>query len=267
MASPPFSISETVPGDSDVASQFPAIERSFRDTVESWLLIDHNNMGRHDWVTLDWQDDPSAPGSEQTVVWASKETGENGTLKVRSGSDGDIEYVGVPPGTVLWFAGTTPPNGYLWANGAKKLIADYPRLYAVTGNVHDSDANGVTEFNLPDVRGRFIVGYGDDTLTSGSETFAAWIGSNTTTLITANLPSHSHGVNDPGHTHGHSLTGSALSGVGGASIIGGGSTYVVNNASLTINSASTGISIQNTGSGAAFSRTPSSIVLLPIIKY
>jgi len=49
MASPPFSIAETVPADDDVAANFPAAERTFRDIVESWLLIEHNTYGLHEF--------------------------------------------------------------------------------------------------------------------------------------------------------------------------------------------------------------------------
>lgn len=37
-ASTPFSIAETTPQDTDVASAFPATERTYRDVVETWLL-------------------------------------------------------------------------------------------------------------------------------------------------------------------------------------------------------------------------------------
>lgn len=47
MASPPFSIAETVPEDDDIVSQFPALDRTFRDVVESWLLVGHDTSGRH----------------------------------------------------------------------------------------------------------------------------------------------------------------------------------------------------------------------------
>lgn len=39
MATPPFNIAETIPADNGVAAQFPATERTFRDIVESWLLL------------------------------------------------------------------------------------------------------------------------------------------------------------------------------------------------------------------------------------
>jgi hypothetical protein len=52
MATPPFLPDETKPGDADVVSQYPAVERLFRDIVESWLLVDHDTAGEHAQVTL-----------------------------------------------------------------------------------------------------------------------------------------------------------------------------------------------------------------------
>lgn len=42
MAVPPFDIDEAVPADTDVVSQFPAAERTFRGVVESALAKEHD---------------------------------------------------------------------------------------------------------------------------------------------------------------------------------------------------------------------------------
>lgn len=55
MATPPFNIVETSPADNDIVSQYPTVERTFRDVTESWLKIEHNVQGRHDKVSLDDQ--------------------------------------------------------------------------------------------------------------------------------------------------------------------------------------------------------------------
>ena len=63
-----------------------------------------------------------------------------------------------PAGTVIWYAGSTAPAGYLKANGdaiangsgtTQGLTADFSALYAVVGA------------NLPDLRGEFIRGWDD----------------------------------------------------------------------------------------------------------
>jgi hypothetical protein len=71
-------------------------------------------------------------------------------------------------------------------------------------------------------------------------------GSATTTLITANLPSHSHSITDPGHAHTFINGGSTSSG-------GAGSGNVFADArTVSTNTATTGITgTNNTGSGTA----------------
>lgn len=50
---PPFNPSETTPGDASVVSAFPAAERLFRDTIESWLLYEHGRSGHHMFQVID----------------------------------------------------------------------------------------------------------------------------------------------------------------------------------------------------------------------
>ena len=63
-----------------------------------------------------------------------------------------------PVGTVIWYAGSTAPTGYLKCNGdaiangsgtTQSITADFSTLYAVVGA------------NLPDLRGEFIRGWDD----------------------------------------------------------------------------------------------------------
>jgi hypothetical protein len=92
--------------------------------------------------------------------------------------------------------------------------------------------------------GRMLIS-ADATYTAGSTG-----GSATTTLITANLPAHSHTatVTDPGHTHTHNAQQQNT----GHQLAGGGS-FTVFPTAATINSATTGITVTNssTGSGTA----------------
>lgn len=67
---------------------------------------------------------------------------------------------GVPAGSVFWFAASTPPTGYLKANGAAVSRATYAALFAVVGTTYGS-GDGSTTFNLPDLRGEFIRGWDD----------------------------------------------------------------------------------------------------------
>lgn len=62
----------------------------------------------------------------------------------------------VPVGTVIAYAGTTAPPGWLLCNGASLLRADYPELFGVIQT--NSGAADGTHFNLPDYRGVFLRG-------------------------------------------------------------------------------------------------------------
>jgi microcystin-dependent protein len=64
---------------------------------------------------------------------------------------------GVPPGTVLDFAGDVAPNGYLICDGSTYNKSNYPNLWEVVGNKFGgSDPT----FNVPDLRDKFTKGKG-----------------------------------------------------------------------------------------------------------
>lgn len=69
----------------------------------------------------------------------------------------DIQKAKTPVGTVAWFAISSPPVGYLIANGAAVGRATYPDLYAAIGTMY-GEGDGETTFNLPDLIGRFAEG-------------------------------------------------------------------------------------------------------------
>ncbi|MGB0562154.1 MAG: phage tail protein [Spirulinaceae cyanobacterium] len=63
----------------------------------------------------------------------------------------------LPTGTLISFAGTEPPSGYLAADGSAVSRSTYANLYSVIGTTY-GEGDGSTTFNLPDFRGRFIRG-------------------------------------------------------------------------------------------------------------
>jgi microcystin-dependent protein len=114
----------------------------------------------------------------------------------------------VPVGTINAFAGTAAPTGWLLCNGAAFSAGTYPSLYAVLGNVAST----------PDMAGRFPMGK------TASGTGSSLLGSGgSTTITTANMPSHTHTQNE----HGHAATptgslGGAFSVFGIGPTVGGG---------------------------------------------
>ena len=64
---------------------------------------------------------------------------------------------GVPVGTIEYFATTTPPAGYLKADGSAVGRETYPELFSAIGTTF-GEGDGETTFNLPDLIDRFAQG-------------------------------------------------------------------------------------------------------------
>jgi microcystin-dependent protein len=136
------------------------------------------------------------------------------TVAIESGTFAGAQGIGglgdVPPGTVVEFAGATPPPGWLPADGSEVSRTQYPELFAAIGVTYGT-GNTSTTFNLPDLRGRVVVGKGtnianallgqNDGLAVGSRKIEHKHGKGT--LAIGPSGAHTHGVNDPGHVHSH----------------------------------------------------------------
>jgi len=66
---------------------------------------------------------------------------------------------GNPPGTILWYASKTPPDGYLVCNGSVISRTDYADLFSVIGTTFGA-GDGSTTFALPNLQAAFIRGAG-----------------------------------------------------------------------------------------------------------
>src|SRR5690606_2886985 len=72
-----------------------------------------------------------------------------------------LAWMGViPVGTVIRFSASTPPTGFLLCNRQEVLRDDYPELNALysTDGYPYGDGDGSTTFNVPDLRGKFVIG-------------------------------------------------------------------------------------------------------------
>jgi len=107
----------------------------------------------------------------------------------------------VPVGTIVPFGGeifsnmTAVPIGYLLCDGSVKLIASYPALHMTIGTAYcgvNVSYNNLTEFCVPDLRGRVPAGQ-KSSGNFGSR--AQYLGEETHTLTTNEMPAHSHSVN------------------------------------------------------------------------
>lgn len=92
----------------------------------------------------------------------------------------------VPTATVIHVATITPPAGYLACDGAAVSRSTYATLYAAIGTTFGS-GDGTTTFNVPDLRGYFVRGFGTNSDGTTSDTFG--------TKQADELKSHNHTYN------------------------------------------------------------------------
>jgi len=126
---------------------------------------------------------------------------------------------GIPTGGGCdWYAATAP-TGYLLCDGSAVSRTTYSALFSVIGTTWGA-GDGSSTFNLPDTRGRIIVGLGtnSDVAALGQSDGAAlatrrvkhshtngltWSGSfaGTNANTGGRSAAHTHGISDPGHSH------------------------------------------------------------------
>lgn len=101
----------------------------------------------------------------------------------------------IPIGSVIPFAGHTPPVGWLLCDGSEYSIRDYQSLYNVIGNLHDGGNPRLGRFKIPDLRGR--VPFGSEFMNNSSLDnidLGQTGGSNVINLEPENIPDHSHSL-------------------------------------------------------------------------
>jgi microcystin-dependent protein len=128
-------------------------------------------------------------------------------------------------GEIRLFSGNYAPNGWNICDGTTLDMSTNQLLYAIIGTTYGGD--GVTNFKLPDLRGRVIVGQGTGTIPSPTptpltnRTIGQVGGVENVTLQVSQMPAHSHlllATNNQGTTDnpGTNYSNSMLSTITGA---------------------------------------------------
>jgi len=117
----------------------------------------------------------------------------------------------MPIGGICMYPSATPPTGYLLCDGALLDISTYPNLFGIIGHTFDTLGGQTTNFNVPDMRGRFVVGNGQNESDAvyaindkgGEQEHILQtdeVGEHTHTIQITD-GGHSHTITDPGHSH------------------------------------------------------------------
>ena len=98
-----------------------------------------------------------------------------------------------PAGVITQYGGSSAPTGWLLCQGQaiSRTNSLYTRLFTAISTTYGA-GDGTTTFNVPNLQGRIPVGR--DSTQTEFDALAETGGSKTSTLTTANLPSHQHGV-------------------------------------------------------------------------
>ena len=196
-----------------------------------------------------------------------------------------------PVGTIIPFAGASSPSGFLLCDGTSVSSSNYLALHSVISSTYGGSAyTGAAglSFNLPDYRGRVLIGAGTGTgLTA--RTLGGTVGTETVTLDSTQIPAHTHpntvsggstGTMSTNASHTHNGFSSPLLkyvGSGGnRTDLAGGSAWIGTDSSpVTVNSQSTDhthtftpsiTNANNTGGGGSHSNIQPSIGINYLIK-
>lgn len=175
----------------------------------------------------------------------------DGTTLVSVGAGGGgVTGDTLPIGTIMPYASEEVPTGYLKCNGQAVSRTQYSKLFNAIGTYFGM-GDGETTFNVPDLKGRTIIGMGlgidKNNEYGGSENIGTKLGEYSHTLTINEMPSHNHKVD----------AGVSLN------IANVAYTAITGNLDYSNTGAS---SIKNTGGGQSHNNTQPSLVVNYIIK-
>ena len=157
------------------------------------------------------------------------------TLRVENITDNSNVQSLTLPGTVVYFANTSVPSGWIKANGASLSTTTYSKLFGAIGYTFGGSGGS---FNVPDLRGEFIRGWDDARGVDSGRAFG-----------------DAQADDFKSHFHSSTLTRNNCSGGSGGADGWG------------VNGGSSGTSSRNSNATGGTETRPRNIALLACIKY
>lgn len=154
------------------------------------------------------------------------------------------------PGTLRWSAAASPEADELACNGAAVSRTTYAVLFAKIGTAYGA-GDGSTTFNVPDIRGRTLIGAGTGSGLTARTLGTQNIGAETVTLSTPEMPAHTH----VGGLHTHDIPDANDTGDSSRLERSGTS-----NQGTTTTSSGGAVATTSTGGGAAHANMQPSVV-------
>lgn len=163
-------------------------------------------------------------------------------------------------GEIRMWSAANAPNGWRLCEGGTLVRADFPVLFALIGTQYGV-GDGSTTFNLPDMRGRVVVGYNsaDADFSPRGKTG----GEKTHTLTSAEMPAHTHTQNSHNHGFPNGASGALTDGSAGTGYGTPNGTFYGFKAQNTAGVVAVN---QNTGGGGAHNNVQPYIAIKFIIR-
>ena len=158
-------------------------------------------------VRANWEKIDAAPGtfictSTTRPTWGVNQAGrkifETNTGVTRSWTGSSWAVYGYEPGDIKASARVEATDGWLPCDGRALNRSTYSHLFAAIGTLFNVGGEAATDFRIPNLVGRTIIGRNPAAGASQYGTVGQVLGSATVTIAPENLPPHAHSMS---HTH------------------------------------------------------------------
>jgi len=144
---------------------------------------------------------------ETPKTWEYKEAPGSDALNEQLRDNMNYLKEALPAGVIIGWGKTTPPEQWLLCDGTAVSRTTYVDLFTVIGDSYGV-GNGSTTFNLPDYRGKVMVGRNSSD--GDFDTIGETGGAKTVSIQhTHSGPNHSHSTPNHSHTYSGTTSGDA----------------------------------------------------------